>query len=208
MSLSTIESSIATARSAPQFEHLTRSVCEGGIWSSRSQALHLKCIMGVMKAFFGILIAAAFISLVPMLQAQSLADFARQERERQAHLKPSQVITGTGSGATAAPAAEQPPANTGEKKPVLDPVKEYNDQVDKLRTKIRTLQDEETATQLQINEFNNQVYAPVVDQAAKDQALTLVGAAQQRLMDIRKELDAATKELQALEAQGPPKPTK
>jgi hypothetical protein len=208
MSLSTIESSIATAKSALQFGHLTRSVCEGNIWSSRSQALHLKCIMAVMKAFFVILTAVTFISLGPRLQGQSLADFARQERERQAHLKATQVITGTGTGATAAPAAQSVLANAGERKSALDPVKEYNDQVDKLRTTIRTLRDEETATQLQINELNNQVYAPVVDQAAKDQALTVVGAAQQRLMDIRKELDVATKELQALEAQGPPKPAK
>jgi hypothetical protein len=164
--------------------------------------------MGAMKALFVILIAATFISVGPTLQAQSLADFARQERERQAHLKPAQVITGTGSGATAAPAAQSALGNAGEKKPALDPVKEYNDHVERLRTRIRILQDEETATQLQINELNNQVYAPVVDQAAKDQALMVVGAAQQRLTDTRKDLDSATKELRELEALGPPKPAK
>ena len=161
-----------------------------------------------MKALFVILMAATFISVGPTLQGQSLADFARQERERQAHLKPTQVIAGTGTGATTAPAAQTGLAGTGEKQPAGDPVREYNDRLDKLRTTIRTLQDEDTATQLQINEFNNQVYAPVVDQAAKDQALTLVGAAQERLADIRKELDARTKELQALVAEGPPKPAK
>src|SRR5215813_6458280 len=130
MSLSTIESSIATARSVSQLEHLTRSVCEGDIWSSRSQALHLKCIMGAMKAFFVIIMAATFICVGPTLQAQSLADFARLERERQAHLKPAQVITGTGSGATAAPAGQAAPTKTEDKKSAVDPVKEYNDQLD------------------------------------------------------------------------------
>ena len=156
-----------------------------------------------MRPFLVIVFAAI------SLQAQSLADFARQERERQAHLKPTQVITGSGSGATAAPSAQPVlPKTEDQKKPAADPVKEYNDQVQKLRAKIQTLRDEETATQLQINELNNQVYAPVVDQAAKDQALTMATAAQQKLSDIRKELDVSTKELQALEAQGPPKVSK
>ena len=152
-----------------------------------------------MKAFLVILLASA------SLHAQSLADFARQERERRAHLKPTQVITGTGSGATATPAAQSALPKTEEKKSAVDPVKEYNDRVQNLRTRIQTLRDAESAAQLQINELNNQVYAPVVDQAAKDQALTVVAAAQQQLADIRKELDGSTKELQALEAQGPPK---
>jgi hypothetical protein len=161
-----------------------------------------------MRAFLVIGLAAAFG--LPSLQGQTLADFARQERERQAHLKPTQVITGSGSGATAAPSAQPvlPKTADVQKKPAVDPVKEYNDQVQKLRAKIQTLRDEETATQLQINEINNQVYAPVVDQAAKDQALTMATAAQQKLSDIRKELDVSTKELQALEAQGPPKVSK
>ena len=155
-----------------------------------------------MRAFFAIVLVAASV------QAQNLADLARQERERQAHLKPAQIITGTGSGAAAVPAVQTAAPKTEPKKPAVDPVKEYNDQIDKLRTKIRALQDEETATQLQINELNNQVYAPVVDQAAKDQALTVVGAAQQKLADLRKELDETRKTLEALQAEGPPKPLK
>ena len=153
-----------------------------------------------MRAFLAIVLVAVSV------QAQSLADLARQERERQAHLKPAQIITGTGSGAAAVPAGQTTAPKTEEpKKPAVDPVKEYNDQIDKLRTKIRALQDEETATQLQINELNNQVYAPVVDQAAKDQALTVVGAAQQKLADVRKELGETRKTLESLQAEGPPK---
>jgi hypothetical protein len=151
-----------------------------------------------MKVFLVVFLTAISV------QAQSLADLARQERDRQAHLKPAQVIIGTGSGASVA-AGQTAVPKTDAAKPVVDPVKEYNDQVDKLRAKIRSLQDEETATQLQINELNNQVYAAVVDQAAKDQALTVVGAAQMKLADIRKELGEVRTSLEALEAQGPPK---
>jgi hypothetical protein len=151
-----------------------------------------------MRAFLAIVLVAVSV------QAQSLADIARQERERQAHLKPTQIITGTGSGA-AVPTGASASKTEEPKKPSVDPVKEYNDQVDKLRGKILSLQDEETATQLQINELNNQVYAPVVDQDVKDQALTVVGAAQMKLADVRKELDETRKTLEALLAQGPPK---
>lgn len=159
--------------------------------------------------------AALLVTLLAAasVQAQSLADFARQERERQAHTKPAQVIIGTGSGA--APAGEAAPASQAstpksdeQKKTTVDPVKEYNDRVDKLRDKVRILQDQETATQLQVNELNNQVYAPVVEPAVKDQALADAGAAQMKLAEIRKDLADARKELGDLQAQGPPKPPK
>jgi hypothetical protein len=196
-----MESSVNKLISALQCGHLTRSARDGDTWASPSQARHLKCIIGAMKGLLAILLFAASV------QAQSIAEIARQERERQAHLKPAQVITGTGSGASvpggppaaAAQKAEEP------KKAAADPVKEYNDQIDKLRTKIRALQDEETATQLQISELNNQVYASVVDPVAKDQAMAAVGAAQMKLADIRKELGGTTRAFEALQAQGPPK---
>ena len=153
--------------------------------------------------------AALLVTLLAAasVQAQSLADFARQERERQAHTKPAQVIIGTGSGAAPASQASTPKADE-QKKATVDPVKEYNDRVDKLRDKVRTLQDQETAIQLQINELNNQVYAPVVDSAAKDQALADAGAAQMKLAETRKDLADARKELGDLQAQGPPKSPK
>jgi len=153
-----------------------------------------------MKAFVTILL------LTGSLQAQNLAEAARQERERRAHLKPVQVITGVGTGATTVPTGQSNPAKAEDsKKAAIDPVKEYNDQLSKLRVKIQTLQEEETATQLQINELNNQVYAPVVDQATKDQVLMVVGAAQQKLAVVRMELEQTRINLQALQLQGPPK---
>src|SRR5579884_2398984 len=165
-----MDSSMTTLSSALQCGHLTRSGREGEIWASPSQALHLKCIIGSMRPIRHWPALLVIVLAAVSAQAQSLADFARQERERQAHLKPAQVITGTGTGASA-PAAQSSSKSEDLKKPAVDPVKEYNDKIDKLRDKIRSLQDEETATQLQINDLNNQVYAPVVDQAAKDQAL-------------------------------------
>jgi len=67
------------------------------------------------------------------------------------------------------------------------------------------LQEEEAATQLRINQLNNQIYAPVVDQAAKDQALAQVGDAQQKLSAVRLELDQTRRALETLQLQGPPK---
>ncbi len=153
------------------------------------------------------------------VQAQTLVEAARYERERQAGLRPKRVMSNITAGDTAAQAPAPPPsANSPQaaakpeppKPPVpkIDPVKEYNDQLTKLRTKVRDLQDQETALQLQIGQLNTQIYAPVVDQAAKDQALAQAGQAQQKLMAVRTELDQTKKTLDALQLQGPPKEAK
>ena len=183
-----------------------------------SQPRHLKCIIGAMKALIVILLMAV------AAQAQTLADAARRERARQAGLKPHRVITteslrsaagsgaastSSGTAAPAPPAANRPPVAETPKEPPkpappkIDPVKEWNDQLDKLRTKIRELQDQETAIQLQINQLNNQVFAPVIDQATKDQAMAQVGQTQQKLASVREELDQTKKTLDAKQLQGP-----
>ncbi len=250
-----------TSNSALQWGHFTRLVGESSSTTSPSQALHLKCIIGVMRALIVILLVAASV------HAQSLADIARRERERRANLKPAAVIKAEGTpAAPAAPAPAAPgaeaakagepakgeeakkpeeakPANAGPatpaapagpadakaadksaasdkpaekpaekpkeppkpQPPAVDPAKEWNAQVDKLRQKIVSLQEEEAATQLRINQLNNQIYAPVVDQAAKDQALGQVGEAQQKLGSVRLELDQTRRALDTLQLQGPPK---
>jgi len=249
-----------TSISALQWGHFTRLDGESCTTTSPSQVLHLKCIIGVMRALIVILLVAASV------HAQSLADIARKERERRANLKPAAVIKAEGgpaapaaSGASPAPApaapgaeaakagetakAEEakkpeeakannssspatpaPPAGPADAKaadksaasdkpkeppkpqpPAVDPAKEWNAQVDKLRQKIVSLQEEEAATQLRINQLNNQIYAPVVDQAAKDQALVQVGEAQQKLGTVRLELDQTRRALDSLQLQGPPK---
>ena len=184
--------------------HLMRSVRIGRRATSPSHALHWKCIIGVMRAFVVILLLATSV------HAQSLADAARRERERREHLKSAVVIKADGSPSEAnakpaagAAAAEKPKEPA--KAPAVDPVKEYNDQLQKLRAKISSLQDQETATQLQINDLNNQIYAPVVDQATKDQAMAVLGEARGNLAAIRLELDQTRKNVEELQLQGPPK---
>ena len=233
-----------TSSSVLQCGHFTRLDRDGPVMTSPSQALHLKCIIRVMRALIVILLVAASV------HAQSLADIARRERERRANLKPAAVIKAEGApvaapagpATPAAPAAEAPkageaskaeeakkpeeakpntaapagpagPAAPAEKPkeppkpqpPAIDPAKEWNAQLDKVRAKIQSLQEEETATQLRINQLNNQIYAPVVDQAAKDQALAQIGDAQQKLSTVRLELDQTRRALETLQLQGPPR---
>jgi hypothetical protein len=150
-----------------------------------------------MKLLIATLLMAASV------QAQSIADAARKERDRQAGLKPTVVISSAGNSSSApAPPKEvpklQPP--TGE-----DAVKLWNEKAELLRTKIRMLQDQEMALQLQQTDLQNQVYATVVEQAIKDQAQAQLAQNQQQLAKTREDLDAAKKELDAMQAEGPPK---
>ena len=188
-----------TSTSRPQCEHLTRSAAEADMARSPSHALHLKCIIGVMRALLVILLAAA------CLNAQSLADVARKERDRRSHLKSAQVIKAEGVPTPAGAKTEEGKKPAEPPKTPVDPVKEYNDQLQKLRVKVQTLMDDESATQLQLNELTNQINAPVVDQATKDQAVARLGDARQKLAAVRTELDQTRKTLETLQLQGPPK---
>jgi hypothetical protein len=183
---------------------LSREVIESVI--SDSQTLHLSIIPD-MKPLILILLASAAV------EAQSIADVARQERARQARVQSTRVITTedvrrgtTGTSQTPAPAAPaaQAPAPAAAKPPV-DPVQQYNETVAQIRSRIRQLQDEETATQLQINDVTNRVFAPVTTQSARNQAQTELAGAQKKLADVRTELAANRTRLQQMEAQGPPK---
>ena len=51
----------------------------------------------------------------------------------------------------------------------------------------------------------NQVFAPLTTQTARDQAQAELQAAQQKLQEIRVDLEKAREELQARETAGPPK---
>ena len=172
----------------------------------------------------------AILLLAVSVQAQTLADAARKERQRQASLKPVRVLSVDGRQ-TATPAADASKPDDakveGEKaaeakpveakpaqaatpaKPVVpapDPVAAWNVELDKLRARVRQLQDQETALQLQVNQLTNQIFAPVIDQATKDQAQTRLGATQQQLTTVRAELDQTKRTLDALQLQGPKKP--
>ena len=156
--------------------------------------------MGLMRAFLVILLVTA------SLQAQTLADAARRERARRAQLKPAQVINAEGAPpAPAATKAEDTKKPAEPPKTPADPVKEYNDQLQKLRAKLQSSMDEETAALLQINDLTNQISAPVVDQASKDQAIARLGDARQKLAAVRMELDQTRKSLDAMQAVGPPR---
>jgi hypothetical protein len=217
-----------------QCGHITRSVSEGDRRISPSQALHLKCILGVMKALMLLLVLAVTV------QAQTVADIARRERARQARIRSSQVITGKGTqtqtkGAQpaqttppAAPAAATRASNAGTpaaapkeaakeaQKPAgaagrgpapvaADPTAKWNEEVSKLRAKIQGLEDQERTLQLLVNQLTNQFFAPVTDQNSKDQAQARLGEAQNNLTAVRAELDLTKRTLDAMQLQGPPK---
>jgi hypothetical protein len=137
------------------------------------------------------------------VQAQSLADLARQERERQANAHSTVVVKETGP---------EPAAPTGDDKskeplkpPAVDPAELWNAKADLLRTKIKELQDQNTALELQQTEQQNLVYAPVVDPAVKDEAQASLNLTMQQLAKAREDLDTSKKELDAMMAEGPPK---
>ena len=158
------------------------------------------------------------------VQAQSLADAARKERDRRASLRPTRVIISTGAipepkPATAPAEPKTVDAKTGEAKetsdsskqlpkaqtpPPVDPVQVWNNQVNQLHTKIRALQNQEMALLLQQNQATNQVYAPVTDPVTQERSLAQLGAIQQQLAAVRKDLEDTKKMLDAMQLQGPP----
>jgi hypothetical protein len=139
------------------------------------------------------------------VQAQSLADAARKERERQAHLKPVEVIKAQGVAGTAGPQGEsiQPQLRARPRPPSLEVTKEWNGQIRRLIARIQDLQAAETAMELEINELNNQIFAPVIDQPTKDQALSRLREAREKLAALGLELSQTTQTLETIQIQGP-----
>jgi hypothetical protein len=198
-----------SGRSALQCEHVNRSADPGANDRSSSHALHLKCIIGVMKPLLVVFLIATSISAY----GQSIADIARRERARQAKSQATRIITQT-QATKVEPANTTPPAGGEKPKPVeaakpaatpVDPVQAWNAQLDQLRVKIRALQDQEMALLLQQNQVTNQVYAPVTDPATQQKSLAQLGEIQGRVAALRKELEDARRSLDALQLQGPAK---
>ena len=203
-----------SGRSALQCEHVNRSADPGANDRSSSHALHLKCIIGVMKPLLVVFLIATSISAY----GQSVADIARRERARQAKSQATRIITQT-QATKVEPANATPPADADAKpgetpKPVeaakpaatpVDPVQAWNAQLDQLRVKIRALQDQEMALLLQQNQVTNQVYAPVTDPATQQKSLAQLGEIQGRVAALRKELEDSRRSLDALQLQGPAK---
>jgi vacuolar-type H+-ATPase subunit I/STV1 len=150
------------------------------------------------------------------VHAQSIADIARKERERQSKAKSTRVIkpdeVKSSDAAQAKPADAKPAGSEAAKEPAklqeptkVDPVQVWNNQLEQFRTKIRAFQDQETSLQLQLNQATNQFYAPVIDPATQQAAQAKVAQIQQQLADVRKGMDDAKKDMDALQLQGPPK---
>jgi hypothetical protein len=150
-------------------------------------------------------------------EAQNLADAARQERARQAQHKSTRVFSdvnahvvksATPAESTAASAAK-PKAGTAAPggtaatavaaaAAAVDPLAE---EMQKLRIRVRALEDQETSLKLQIVETTNQVYAPLTDQTTHNEALTRLGEVQVKLADVQKTLASTRSDLQQMEIQ-------
>jgi len=187
--------------------------------SSAPQARHLKWIIALMSS---VMVMFLLIVAVQTAAAQSVADIARQERDR-SKVSASRVITSVQPTKAEEPKTSPSPAgeqvkpaavsqtslkaDAGKPQPpkAVDPAQAWNDQVNQLRTKIGKLQDEETGLILQLSRANNEVYAPVTDPATQQRAVTQAGQIQQQLDALRKDLVGARDSLNLLELQAPPK---
>ena len=154
-------------------------------------------------------------------QAQNIADAARQERARQSQIKSTRVFSdanthtvkpitpaaasaAAGAAAKAAAAANGSAAaglagaalNAAAAAAPIDPVAE---EMQKLRIRVRALEDQETSLKLQISDITNQVYAPQSDAATHNEALTRLAESQAKLADVQKELAQDRSNLQQLE---------
>jgi chromosome segregation ATPase len=155
-------------------------------------------------------------------QAQNIATVARQERARQSQIKSTRVfsdanthtvkpITPAAASAAAGAAAKAPVAaakgsaaaglagaalNAAADAAAIDPVAE---EMQKLRIRVRALEDQETSLKLQISDITNQVYAPQSDAATHNDALTRLAESQAKLADVQKELTQDRSNLQQLE---------
>jgi hypothetical protein len=168
------------------------------------------------------LLSLVLLVTIPV-QAQTLADVAREERARQARIRSGHLYQGKGARtetttpspaaatpaapapATASPAVPKPATPKPSSPPAPDPAVVRAAEIEKLRAKIAQLEDQERALQLQVTQFTNQLLAPVTDQNAKDEAQTQIGATQNKLNAVRAELDLTKKTLEELLYQGPPK---
>jgi regulator of replication initiation timing len=89
--------------------------------------------------------------------------------------------------------------------PKEDPVQKWLAETEKLRAQLRQLMDQESATQLEINQITNRIYTPVTSVPERDRAQNELGIAQVRLQALRDQITKARAELLAREQEGPPR---
>jgi len=123
-----------------------------------------------------------------------------------AETKPGQAKPAEPPKAVPAPTPTAPLAPPGLSKAAEEALKRYMEQLAKMRARVVELQDQETALQLQINNFKNDFLSPVTDPSARAQAQANLQQAQIDLGNTQRELADERRTLQLLEAQGPPKP--
>jgi hypothetical protein len=105
----------------------------------------------------------------------------------------------------AGPNATAPTAAAPTEPPKEDPVQKWLEETEKLRAQIRQLNDQESATQLEINSITNRIYTPVTSVPERDRAQAELAVAQNKLQALRDQISKARAELQVREQAGPPK---
>jgi hypothetical protein len=157
-------------------------------------------------------------------QAQNIADAARQERARQSQIKSTRVFSDANTHTMKPITPAAPPASPGAdgKTPTAAPkgsaaagvagaalnataaaaaapIDPLAEEMQKLRIRVRALEDQETSLKLQISDTTNQIYAPLSDAATHNEALTRLAETQAKLADVQKELAQDRANLQQLE---------
>jgi len=97
------------------------------------------------------------------------------------------------------------PAAAATEPPKEDPLQKWLEETERLRAQIRQLNDQESATQLEINNITNRIYTPVTSVPERDRAQAELAVAQNRLQALRDQITKARVELQVREQAGPPK---
>ena len=166
---------------------------------------------------------ALILLLAVTAECQSLVEAARKERERRAGVTSTRVIIIDGRTIrtpetqelpVSAPASAETPATPAKPvektapvvaAPVVDPVQQWNEQVQMLAVRIRELEAQERTFQAQLSDSTDQLSAPVSTQDSNNQALVRIADAQNKLMAVRVQLANARRDLSTMALQGPPR---
>jgi hypothetical protein len=165
-----------------------------------------------------LILLTSLMAISVQAQTQTIADIARRERALKSKVPSKSIWVIKTEDIRTTPAAEDQEAATAPEVPEApappaapeapaaeDPTQKWYDDTAAVRAKLRELTDQETTTQLLINQLMNQVLGPQSSQTARDQGQADLQAAQQRLQSVRTEVEKVRGDLQARELQGPPK---
>jgi chromosome segregation ATPase len=135
---------------------------------------------------------------------ENIVNAAREERARQAKISSARVFSDANAHSPEAAAEPAKPAAVDKATPTAtapeDPAAALQEQIRKLRARVVELQDQETSLKLAINDATNQVFAPVTDAGAHNDALVKMADTQNKLADVQKDLAQTRTTLLQLEA--------